>query len=239
MKNCKREISAKDLYESRKTKKNYKGFYQLVLKRIFDIIVCVILLPALIIITIPIALAIKFEDGGPVFYKSKRIGKNFKQFNMLKFRSMKVDSPDLRNSDGSTFNSETDNRVTRVGRFLRETSLDELPQCFNVLIGNMSLIGPRAGDVESKGTYEEDEKDKLLVRPGISGYTQAYFRNHIGVREKRLYDAWYSHSVSLWLDIKIIFKTIATVLKRDNVYTNIGDAEIAVTEDDKKQEITK
>ena len=157
----------------------------------------------------------------------------------MKFRSMKVDSPDLRNSDGSTFNSETDNRVTRVGRFLRETSLDELPQCFNVLIGNMSLIGPRAGDVESKGTYEEDEKDKLLVRPGISGYTQAYFRNHIGVREKRLYDAWYSHSVSLWLDIKIIFKTIATVLKRDNVYTNIGDAEIAVTEDDKKQEITK
>ena len=133
---------------------------------------------------------------------------------------MKVNAPDLRNDDGSTYNSQSDSRVTHIGRFIRETSLDELPQCFNVLVGNMSLIGPRAGDVESKDTYEEDEKDKLLVCPGISGYTQAYFRNNLGVREKRLYDAWYAHNVSLWLDIKIIFKTIATVLKRENIYTN-------------------
>ena len=139
---------------------------------------------------------------------------------MLKFRSMRVNAPDLRNSDGSTFNSETDERVTRIGKLLRETSLDELPQFLNVLIGDMSLIGPRAGDVESKDTYKDDEKDKTLVRPGISGYTQAYYRNNLGVREKRLYDAWYAHNVTLWLDIKIIFKTVETVLKRENVYTN-------------------
>lgn len=84
----------------------------------------------------------------------------------------------------------------------------------------MSIIGPRPGDVESKDTYAQDEKDKLLIRPGITGYTQAYYRNNLGVREKRLYDAWYAHNVSFFLDIKIFFKTISTVLKKENVYTN-------------------
>ena len=84
----------------------------------------------------------------------------------------------------------------------------------------MSIIGPRPGDVESKDTYAEDEKDKLLIRPGITGYTQAYYRNNLGVREKRLYDAWYAHNVSLCLDIRIFIKTISTVLKRENIYTN-------------------
>src|SRR5699024_3695844 len=94
---------------------------------------------------------------------------------------------------------------------------------FNVLKGDMSIIGPRAGDVESKDTYAKDEKDKLLIRPGITGYTQAYYRNNLGVREKRLYDAWYAHNVSFSLDIKIFFKTVQTVLKRENIYTNIDD----------------
>lgn len=213
-------VNVEELYESSKHKKNYEGFYQIVLKRIMDIVLCIVILPLVLLITIPIAIAIKIEDGGPIFYKSRRLGKGFKEFNMLKFRSMRVNAPDIRNDDGSTYNSQTDSRVTRIGRFIRETSLDELPQCFNVLLGDMSILGPRAGDVESKDTYERDEKDKLLIRPGISGYTQAYYRNNLGVREKRLYDAWYAHNVSLWLDIKIIFKTIATVLKRENVYTN-------------------
>ena len=212
--------NVKELYENSKEKENYKGFYQIVLKRLIDILLCIIILPIVLLITIPIAIAIKIEDSGPIFYKSRRIGKGFKEFNMLKFRSMKVNAPDLRNDDGSTYNSQNDSRVTRIGRFIRETSLDELPQCFNVLFGQMSLIGPRAGDVESKDTYAEDEKDKMLVRPGISGYTQAYYRNNLGVREKRLYDAWYAHNVSFWLDIKIVIKTVATVLKRENVYTN-------------------
>ena len=115
-------------YESGKEKKRYKGIYQLVIKRVIDIIYCIIILPIILLVTIPIAIAIKIEDGGPVFYKSRRIGKNFKEFNMLKFRSMRVNAPDLRNDDGSTFNSKNDNRVTKIGRFIRETSLDELPQ---------------------------------------------------------------------------------------------------------------
>ena len=167
-----------------------------------------------------LALAIVIDDKGPVFYKSKRIGRNFKEFNMYKFRSMKVNAPNILNEDGSTYNSKDDPRVTKVGRFLRESSLDELAQLINVLKGDMSLIGPRAGDVESKDTYVEDEKAKTLVRPGISGLTQAYYRNGLGVREKRLYDAWYAHNVTMWMDIKIIFRTVKTVFCRENLYTN-------------------
>lgn len=211
---------AEKAYQKSKDKKGYKGFYQLGVKRAIDIIACLIALPFVLIILIPFAIAIKVEDRGPLFYHSMRIGKGFKEFGMLKFRSMKVNAPDLRNEDGSTFNSKTDPRVTKIGHILRETSLDEIPQVFNVLAGQMSIIGPRAGDVESKDTYEEDEKDKLLIRPGITGYTQAYYRNGLGVREKRLYDAWYAHSVSLWLDVKIFFRTIKTVLTHENVYTN-------------------
>ena len=216
--------NAEVCYAESKHKKNYKSFYQVVFKRFVDILLCIVILPLILLVAIPIATAIKIEDGGPVFYKSHRLGKGFTEFGMLKFRSMKVNAPDLRNEDGSTYNSPSDSRVTRVGHFLRETSLDELPQFFNVLLGHMSILGPRPGDVESKDTYEEDEKDKLLIRPGISGYTQAYYRNSISVREKRLYDAWYAHNVSLWLDVKILFKTVVTVFKKDNVYTNKDNA---------------
>lgn len=212
--------NAEARYAESKYKQNYKSVYQIVFKRIFDILLCIMILPFVLLVTIPVAAAIKLEDGGPVFYKSRRLGIGFTEFDMLKFRSMKVNAPDLRNDDGSTYNSPADRRVTRVGYFLRETSLDELPQFFNVLLGHMSLLGPRPGDVESKDTYEEDEKDKMLVRPGISGYTQAYYRNSIGVREKRLYDAWYAHNTSMLLDIKILIKTVVTVLKRENLYTN-------------------
>lgn len=210
----------KELYDESKNKKGYKSFYQLGFKRAIDIIACLIVLPIVLIILIPVAIVIKLEDHGPIFYYSKRLGVGFKEFGMMKFRSMKVNAPDLRNEDGSTFNSDKDPRVTKIGHFIRETSIDELPQIFNILKGDMSIIGPRPGDVESKDTYQEDEKDKLLIRPGITGYTQAYYRNNLGVREKRLYDAWYAHNVSLTLDIKIFFKTIITVLKRENVYTN-------------------
>ena len=89
-----------------------------------------------------------------------------------------------------------------------------------MVVPTWQIGGPRAGDVESKDTYEVDEKDKTLVRPGITGYTQAYYRNNLGVREKRLYDAWYAHNVTVWLDIKILFKTVETVLLRKNLYTN-------------------
>lgn len=214
------ETKAETAYLNSKDGIGYKGFYQLVVKRAIDILFCLLVLPFVLIVFIPIAIAIKIEDRGPLFYISKRLGKGFKEFGMLKFRSMKVNAPDLRNDDGSTYNSKSDPRVTKIGLFLRETSLDEIPQILNVLAGHMSIIGPRAGDVESKDTYESDEKDKLLIRPGITGYTQAYYRNSLGVREKRLYDAWYAHCVSFPLDVKIFFRTIKTVLTHENVYTN-------------------
>lgn len=191
-------------------------------KRVLDFILSVLALPFWLIIAIPIMIAIKLDDGGPVFYKSKRVGRGFKQFGMYKFRSMKVNAPDLRNADGGTYNAADDPRVTKIGKILRETSLDETPQLLNIIKGDMSIIGPRAGDWESVDTYEDDEKDKCKVRPGLTGYCQAYFRNSATVREKRLKDAWYANNVSFWLDVKIFFKTIATVLKRENLYTNEG-----------------
>ena len=201
-------------------KKGYSGIYQVFVKRVIDILVSLIALPFIALIGIPVGIAIKCEDGGPVFYSSPRIGKDFKLFGMLKFRSMKVNAPNILNPDGSTFNSKDDARVTRIGRWIRETSVDELPQILNVLIGHMSLIGPRAGDTDGIDTYTEEEKGKMLVRPGITGYCQAYYRNGLGVGEKRMYDAWYAHNVSFALDVRIFFRTIKTVLRHDNIYTN-------------------
>lgn len=191
-----------------------------IIKRIFDLLCCIIALPFWIILAVIIAIAIKLEDGGPVFYMAERIGKDSKKLRMYKFRSMKVNAENIVNPDGSTYNAKDDPRVTKVGKFLRETSLDETAQVLNILKGEMSLIGPRASGWEALPTYKEDEIDKMKVLPGISGYTQAYYRNSISVREKRLYDAWYANNASLWLDVKIFFKTIQTVFKRENVYTN-------------------
>lgn len=190
------------------------------IKRFLDIGISLVMLPILLILIIIVGILIKLDDHGSIFYKSKRIGKNFKIFDMYKFRSMKEGAPNILNEDGSTYNSKDDERVTKVGKFLRETSLDEVPQLLNVLKGDMSLIGPRPGDVESIDTYKPDEKDKMLVCPGITGYTQAYYRNNLSVREKRLKDAWYAKNLSFALDIKIFFKTIKTVLKKENLYTN-------------------
>jgi len=213
-------MSAEEMYQRHKDEKQYAGFYYVVVKRLLDILIGIIIAPFVLMLLIPIAIAIKMEDGGPVFYHSKRLGKEFRVFDMLKIRSMKVNAPDIRNNDGSTFNSKNDSRQTRVGRFLRETSLDEIPQIFNVIAGQMSIIGPRPGDVESKDTYADDEKDKMLVRPGITGYCQAYFRNDASVRDKRLYDAAYAHGLTFELDMRILFKTFRTVVKKENVYTN-------------------
>lgn len=189
-------------------------------KRLIDLTLSLLAFPLFCILLVPVAIAIKLEDGGPVFYRSARVGKGFQKFGMFKFRSMKVNAPDLRNADGGTYNAADDPRVTRVGKFLRETSLDETPQLLNIIKGEMSIIGPRAGDWESVDTYADDEKDKVKVLPGLTGYCQAYFRNAASVREKRLKDAWYANHVSFKLDLQIFFKTIATVLKHENLYTN-------------------
>lgn len=194
--------------------------YRAFLKRFIDIILCILALPLFLIIFIPVALIIKMTDGGPVFYCGERIGKDSKIYKMYKFRSMRVNAPNIMNDDGSTFNSKEDPRVTSIGKFIRETSIDEIPQILNVIKGDMSIIGPRASLACALDSYEDDEKDKMLVRPGITGFTQAYHRNGLSVRDKRLADAWYANNVSMVLDIKIFFKTILTVLKRDGLYTN-------------------
>lgn len=193
--------------------------YQFI-KKICDFLIAIIAFPFFLIILLVVAIAIKLDDGGPIFYKAERIGKGSELLYMYKFRSMKVNSENILNEDGSTYNAKDDPRVTKVGKFLRETSLDETAQLLNLLKGDMSIIGPRASGWEALETYTEDEVDKMKVRPGITGYTQAYYRNSISVREKRLYDAWYANNVSFWLDVKIFFKTIATVFKHENVYTN-------------------
>lgn len=194
--------------------------YEFYVKRILDILFSLLALPIFIILFIPICILIKLEDSGPIFYCGERVGKHKRIYKMFKFRSMKVNAPDIRNEDGSTYNSKNDNRVTKIGKNLRETSLDEIPQIFNVLKGDMTLIGPRPGLESNLGNYQDDELDKLIVKPGITGYTQAYYRNGLTNREKRLKDAWYANNVSFWLDVKIFFKTIQTVFKREGLYTN-------------------
>jgi lipopolysaccharide/colanic/teichoic acid biosynthesis glycosyltransferase len=189
------------------------------IKRILDILISLIALPFFLIIWIFAAIFIKAEDGGPVFYKAARIGKDGKKIFMYKFRSMKVNAPDIRNEDGSTYNAKDDPRVTKIGKFLRETSLDETAQILNVLKGDMSIIGPRASNWDALESYLPDEMDKLKVRPGITGYVQAYYRNNATPHEKRIHDGWYANNLSLLLDIKIVFKTIAVVIKRENLYT--------------------
>lgn len=195
----------------------YKFFF----KRLFDVIVGLIALPFVFLAIILIGPVVYINDKGPIFYNGVRVGKNYKLFKMFKFRTMYVNAPDLRNADGSTFNSENDPRVTTAGRFLRKTSLDELPQMLNVLIGDMSLIGPRP--ILPKDDYSEMEeylKDMMKFRPGVTGYNQAYFRNSVDRLQKYKNDAYYCQNISFWMDIKILFNTFKTVLLRKNINTN-------------------
>ena len=192
--------------------------YQKILKRIFDIVIALPLLILLIPFFIVISLMIKIEDHGPVFYNALRLGKNGVIFKMFKFRTMKVNAPDIRNEDGSTFNSELDPRLTRIGKLLRKSSLDEIPQLINVLIGNMSLVGPRPDLPEHYDLYTPLEKKKLLVLPGITGYNQALFRNSIPWKQRLQKDIYYVQNISFNFDIKIIIKTFSNVIMKKNVF---------------------
>ena len=158
----------------------YKSFF----KRVIDVSISILMLPVFFIILIVIGPIIYFQDKGSIFYNAPRLGKNGEVFKMYKFRSMKINAQDLRNPDGSTFNSEDDPRLTKIGKFIRKTSLDEVPQLINILLGDMSLIGPRPDLPEHIELYTEDEKKKLDVRPGVTGYNQAYFRNSISWKDR-------------------------------------------------------
>lgn len=190
-------------------------------KRVIDICGALILLPFVLLVIIIFAPIIYFTDKGPVFYNGERVGKNYRVYKMFKLRSMYVNAPDLRNADGSTFNSENDPRVTPIGRFLRKTSLDEFPQFLNVLTGDMSLIGPRP--ILPKKDYSEMAeylKDMMKYRPGVTGYNQAYFRNSVDRLQKYKNDAYYCQNVSFKMDMKIVLQTVISVIGRKNINTN-------------------
>lgn len=192
----------------------YKSF----LKRTFDLILAIIALPFWLIIIGIIGPIIYFQDKGSIFYNAPRLGKDGKTFKMYKFRSMKINAPDLRNEDGSTFNSEDDPRLTKIGKFIRKTSLDETPQLLNIIKGDMSIIGPRPDLPEHHALYEDNEERKLEIRPGVTGFNQAYFRNTVPWKERIQNDIYYIDHLSWWLDIKIFFKTAISVLKREDVF---------------------
>jgi lipopolysaccharide/colanic/teichoic acid biosynthesis glycosyltransferase len=187
-------------------------------KRFLDVIFSLILLPFAFLIIGICGLFIIIEDGGPIFYIGQRLGKDGRIFRMYKLRSMKTGAPDIRNDDGSTYNAVDDPRLTKVGKFLRKTSLDELPQLMNVLIGDMSFIGPRPDLPEQIRYYESDERRKLEVLPGITGYNQAYFRSSIPWKDRIKNDLYYIDHISLRLDMVIIFKTISGILRQKNIY---------------------
>ncbi|MDF0479334.1 sugar transferase [Vagococcus sp. PNs007] len=193
--------------------------YSKFFKRWIDIVLCLLVCPIVLLVIIVFAPFIYFEDKGSIFYKAKRRGQYGTVFNMLKLRTMKVNAPDIRNEDNSTFNSENDPRVTKVGRVLRKTSLDEFPQFLNVIKGDMSLIGPRPVMTDKPlSEYDQVRIDRLKVKPGITGLSQAYYRNSISQEEKMKIDAEYANTVTFVLDIKIIFKTLKTVLLKENIY---------------------
>lgn len=194
-------------------------------KRILDILIGIIALPILLILIVIFGPAIWLEDRGPIFYNAPRMGKDYVPYKMYKFRSMKVDAPDLVMEDGSTYNGADDPRMTRVGAFMRRTSLDEFPQFLNVLIGNMSVIGPRPDLERETLLYQGNEGEKLTVKPGITGYAAVYGRNAIPWHDRLKMDVYYVHHISFCLDVKIFFRTFSTIFSQEGIY--VADSESA------------
>lgn len=186
----------------------YKHFF----KRFFDLLISLIVLisisPILLIVTIWLHFANK---GAGAFFFQERPGKNEKIFKVIKFKTM----TDERDTEGNLLPDEK--RITKVGRFVRSTSIDELPQLINVLKGDMSFIGPRPLLVKYLPYYTEEERLRHTVRPGISGWAQVNGRNTIGWDKKLAYDVEYVKNLSLLMDIKVLFKTIHNVLARTDV----------------------
>ncbi len=188
-------------------------------KRVFDLVASFIMIVILSPLFIVLALLV-MTDGGPPIYTQIRVGKNGRHFRMYKFRSMLVDADtkrelarvrSLNEMDGPAFKSKNDPRITPVGRFLRKTSLDELPQLFNILIGNMSFVGPRPPLVSEVKKYKPYQENRLLVKQGLTCYWQVSGRNEILFKEWVRLDLQYIMDRSLWTDFKILLKTIPAV----------------------------
>ena len=197
--------------------------YQHVFKRLLDIVIGVIALVPVCLVILIFGIAIKLEDGGPVFYNAPRVGKDGRDFIMYKLRSMRVNAPDLVMEDGSTYNGADDPRMTKVGALLRKTSLDELPQFLNVLKGNMSVIGPRPDLRRETELYTGEEGLKLTVKPGITGYAAVMGRNSLPWHDRLALDVYYVKHISFALDAKVFFRTFATVFKQEGIYVEGDD----------------
>lgn len=186
----------------------YKSFF----KRFFDFWISLFALICISPILLVVSIWLHFANkGSGAFFLQERPGKYGKIFNIIKFKTM----TDERDSNGLLLPDEQ--RLTKVGRFVRSTSIDELPQLFNVLKGDMALIGPRPLLTRYLAWYTEEEKHRHDVRPGITGYAQCHGRNDVTWDEKLAMDVWYVNHVSMSTDIKIIIKTIKSVLKRESV----------------------
>ena len=199
------------------------------IKTIFDYVLTITGTIAISPILIVIALWIYKDSPGPVIFKHRRIGKNGKEFNCYKFRSMCIDAKErleelLKNDPQAKaewekdFKLKNDPRITKSGAFLRKTSLDELPQIFNVLKGEMSLVGPRPIIRDEIARYGEYIGDYLMVKPGITGMWQVSGRSDIDYKERVLLDSWYTRNWSVWLDVTLLFKTFKVVLLRKGAY---------------------
>lgn len=187
------------------------------IKLIIDFIIALIAIILLSPIFLITAIAIKVDSKGPVFFRQKRIGKNNKDFTCIKFRSM---STEARHDVAGYEYNEVNSYITKVGKFIRKTSIDELPQLFNILMGNMSIIGYRPSQRSEKLLNDSREYYNLYqVRPGISGWAQINGRDVLAAQPKKKakYDAYYLQKFSIWMDIKIFFLSFVKVLKRSDI----------------------
>jgi undecaprenyl phosphate N,N'-diacetylbacillosamine 1-phosphate transferase len=191
---------------------------QRAVKRALDIAIATVALVLTSPLLVLIAIAIRIDSRGRVLFCQGRLARGGATFTLYKFRTMIEDAPDYRNPDGSTFNSATDARVTHVGRWLRSTSLDELPQFVNVLMGTMSLVGPRPDQVDQAQFYSVKEAQRLSVKPGLTGLAQINGRNAISWAERKQFDLEYVARHSLSLDLKILVRTIPYVLGTRDVF---------------------
>ena len=197
----------------------HKSFYELIGKRLLDILCSTLALVVLSPLIILISILIKLTSDGPVFFLQERVGKNQKVFNIIKFRTMIVNAENI--GDGICVKEGTDPRITKIGKILRATSLDELPQLINILKGDMSVIGPRPPVTYHPykiGEYDEIKKHRFDVKPGLSGLAQAKIRNNGTWDERIEYDLEYVENVSFKNDVKLVLETILVVFKRDDIY---------------------
>ena len=193
--------------------------YRKYIKRVCDLVFAIALFPFVGAVIAIAGFLVWLEDRGPIFYNSKRIGRGGVVFIMYKLRTMKVNAPDIRNEDGSTFNSATDPRLTKIGKLLRQTSIDELPQIVNIVKGEMSFVGPRPEIPDEVLCYEANDFRKLDVLPGITGYNQAFFRNTIPFKQRLKNDVYYVENVSFIFDVRVILQTIIVCVGQRGIYS--------------------